>query len=104
MDSNIRKIATLVGAPAPAVTMGCASTSKQESASEYAEDTIVTGRVKAVVLGEPTLKSAEINVETFRGVVQLSAFVSSHLAENKAVEVTRTVAGVKSVSNDRRLK
>ena len=68
------------------------------------DDTVVTGKVKAAILAEPTLKSAEINVETFKGIVQLSGFVSSQLAENKAVEVARTVDGVKSVKNDMRLK
>lgn len=104
MNSNIRKIATFVGALALAVTLGCASTSKQEGTGEYVDDTVVTGKVKAAILSEPTLKSAEINVETFKGAVQLSGFVSSQVAVNKAVEVTRSVAGVKSVKNDMRLK
>ena len=55
-------------------------------------------------MNEPTLKSAEINVETFKGVVQLSGFVSSQAAANKAVEVARSVSGVKSVRNDMRMK
>jgi hyperosmotically inducible protein len=60
--------------------------------------------VKAAILNEPTLKSAEINVETFKGAVQLSGFVNSQADINKAVEVTRGVGGVKSVKNDMRLK
>jgi osmotically-inducible protein OsmY len=60
--------------------------------------------VKAAVFSEPSLKSAEINVETFKGVVQLSGFVSSRADMNKAVEVARSVNGVKSVKNDMRLK
>jgi osmotically-inducible protein OsmY len=60
--------------------------------------------VKAAVFGEPSLKSAEINVETFKGVVQLSGFVSSQADINKAVAVARSVQGVKSVKNDMRLK
>ena len=56
------------------------------------------------MLGESTLKSAEINVETFKGVVQLSGFVSSQADINKAVEVARNIGGVKSVKNDMRLK
>ncbi len=61
---------------------------------------MVTGKVKAAILGESTLKSAEINVETFKGVVQLTGFVSSRAAIDKAVEVARGVEGVKSVRND----
>jgi osmotically-inducible protein OsmY len=60
--------------------------------------------VKAAVFSEPSLKSAEINVETFKGVVQLSGFVSSRADINKAVEVARSVKGVESVKNDMRVK
>jgi osmotically-inducible protein OsmY len=84
--------------------LGCASTSKQEGTGEYVDDTVITTKVKAAVFNEPSLKSAEINVETFKGVVQLSGFVRSQADINKAVEVARSVQGVKSVKNDMRLK
>mgnify|MGYP001351599309 FL=1 len=83
---------------------GCASTSKQAGTGEYVDDSVITTKVKAAIFNEPTLKSAEINVETFKGAVQLSGFVSSQAAINKAVAVARTVAGVTSVKNDMRLK
>ena len=104
MNISTRKIAYLLSAMALAVTLGCASTAKQEGTGEYVDDTVITGKVKAAILNEPTLKSAEINVETFKGVVQLSGFVSSRDAETKAVAVAQTVGGVKSVKNDMRLK
>jgi hyperosmotically inducible protein len=84
--------------------VGCASTHKQEGTGEYMDDSVITSKVKAAILNEPTLKVAEINVETFKGVVQLSGFVSSQAAANKAVEVARGVGGVKSVKNDMRVK
>lgn len=84
--------------------VGCASTSKQEGTGEYVDDSVITTKVKAAILNEPTLKVFEINVETFKGVVQLSGFVSSSAAANKAVDVARGVRGVKSVRNDMRLK
>ena len=84
--------------------VGCASTSKSESTGEYVDDAMITSKVKAAILGESTLKSAEINVETYKGVVQLSGFVSSQAAASKAVEVARTVKGVSSVKNDMRIK
>jgi len=84
--------------------VGCSSTSKQEGTGEYVDDTVITSKVKAAVFNEPMLKSAEINVETFKGVVQLSGFVSSQADINKAVEVARGVGGVKSVKNDMRVK
>jgi osmotically-inducible protein OsmY len=104
MINLTRKLATLAGVLLMATALGCASTAKQEGTGEYVDDTVVTTKVKAAIFNEPTLKSAEINVETFKGVVQLSGFVTSQAAENKAVEVARGVAGVKSVKNDMRLK
>ena len=87
-----------------ATTVGCASTATTEGTGEYVDDTVLTTKVKAAIFNEPTLKSAEINVETFKGVVQLSGFVTSKAAETKAVEVARGVGGVKSVKNDMRVK
>jgi len=84
--------------------LGCASTSKQEGTGEYVDDTVITSKVKAEIFNEPSLKSAEINVETFKGVVQLSGFVNSREDINKAVQVARGVKGVVSVKNDMRLK
>ena len=104
MKNMTRKLATLVGILFVAMALGCASTAKKEGTGEYVDDTVITTKVKAAILNEPTLKSAEVNVETFKGVVQLSGFVSSKDAENKAVEVARTVAGVKSVKDDMRVK
>jgi osmotically-inducible protein OsmY len=104
MKINTRRFAYFIGAMVLAVTLGCASSAKKEGTGEYVDDTVITSKVKAAILGEPTLKSAEINVETFKGVVQLSGFVSTQVAELKAVDITRGVAGVKSVKNDMRLK
>ena len=104
MKDITRKLATLIGILFVAMTLGCASTAKQEGTGEYVDDTVITSKVKAAILNEPTLKSAEINVETFKGVVQLSGFGTLRAAESKAIEVARTVGGVKSVKNDMRLK
>lgn len=84
--------------------VGCASTAKHESTGQYMDDSAITTKVKAAIFNEPTLKSAEINIETFKGIVQMSGFVSSQADINKAVEVTKAVGGVKSVKNDMRLK
>lgn len=86
------------------VVAGCASTATQEGTGEYIDDTVITTKVKAAIFDEPTLKSAEINVETFKGAVQLSGFVSSSASISKAVELARGVKGVKSVKNDMRVK
>ncbi len=77
---------------------------KKESPGEYVDDAVITTKVKAAVLEEPTLKSAEINVETHKGIVQLSGFVRSRADIDKAVKVAKGVKGVKSVKNDMILK
>lgn len=87
-----------------ATVLGCASTSRQESTGEYFDDSVITTKVKAAIFNEPSLKSAEINVETFKGIVQLSGFVSSAADVQKAAELARSVKGVTSVKNDMRIK
>lgn len=87
-----------------ALMVGCASTAKHEGTGEYIDDTLITTKVKAAIINEPTLKVAEINVETFKGVVQLSGFVHDAADINKAGQVARGVKGVVSVKNDIRLK
>ena len=92
------------GANKPVRDESTTSTSKKESPGEYVDDAVITTKVKAAVLEEPSLKSAEINVETFKGIVQLTGFVRSRADINKAVEVAKAVKGVKSVKNDMILK
>ncbi len=82
----------------------CASSSHTEGTGEYVDDSVITTKVKAAILAEPGLKSAEINVETFKGKVQLSGFVSSKADIDKAVQLTRAVKGVTAVTNDMRMK
>jgi osmotically-inducible protein OsmY len=83
---------------------GCGSTSKTEGTGEYVDDSVITAKVKSAILSDSSLKVNEINVETFKGVVQLSGFVRSQTDTDKAVQVARGVAGVKSVKNDMRVK
>ena len=87
-----------------ASTVGCASSPRHEGTGEYFDDSVITTKVKAAIFDDASLKSGEINVETFKGVVQLSGFVSSQASVNKAVEVTRAVKGVKTVKNDLMVK
>jgi osmotically-inducible protein OsmY len=87
-----------------ASVVGCASTASHEGTGQYIDDSVITAKVKAAILDNDMTKVLEINVETFKGVVQLSGFVSSQAAANKAVELARSVSGVKGVTNDMRLK
>ena len=101
---NLKIVSTLIAALMLTTVVGCASTQTQESTGQYVDDTVITTNVKAAILDEPTLTSAEINVETFKGVVQLSGFVRSEANIETAIRVARRVKGVKSVKNDMRLK
>ena len=98
------KIATALFTVSLLATAGCASTPTHEGTGEYVDDSVLTTKVKAEIFNEPNLKSAEINVETFKGVVQLSGFVSHPEEIAKAGEVARHVKGVKEVKNDIRVK
>ncbi len=99
-----RLFASIVLAALLAFQFGCASTSTHEGTGEYVDDAVITTKVKTAILDEPGLKSAEINVETLKGAVQLSGFVSSQSDIQKAVGVARGVKGVKAVKNDMRVK
>ena len=92
------------GATEPVKEKTTLSASKQESPGEYVDDTVITAKVKAAVLEAPSLKSAEINVETFKGIVQLTGFVNSSADIKTAAAVAKGVKGVKSVKNDMILK
>lgn len=87
-----------------ATALGCAPTPTREGTGEYVDDTVITTKVKTAIFKEPSLKSSEINVETFKGEVQLAGFVKYQADISKAVEVARSVKGVRSVKNDMRLK
>ena len=80
--------------------LGCASTPTRESSGQYVDDSAITTKVKAAIFDDPSLKVLQINVETFKGEVQLSGFVDSAQNIRRAGEVARSVTGVKSVKND----
>jgi len=87
-----------------ASALGCGATATKEGTGEYVDDSVITTKVKAAIFNDSELKVNEINVETFKGMVQLSGFVRSQENIDKAVQVARAVAGVKSVKNDMRIK
>jgi len=83
-----------------ATFVACASTPKQESTGEYVDDSVITTKVKSLLAADDFLKSFQISVETFKGTVQLSGFVGSQQAVDKAGETARSVKGATSVKND----
>ena len=102
--TNLKRFSAVLAAVAMATTLGCASTSRSEGTGEYVDDTVITAKVKTAILKEPGLKSTEINVETFKGIVQLSGFVAQAADQQVAVKTAQAVHGVKSVKNDMRVK
>jgi hyperosmotically inducible protein len=82
----------------------CASSPKQESTGDYIDDSVITTKVKSQLAADDFLKSFEISVETRKGVVQLSGWVSTQDAVNRAGQIARNVGGVKSVSNNLTVK
>ena len=99
-----KRVIPMLSILAVASLIGCASTPKSEGTGEYVDDTVITAKVKTAIFEQPSLKSSEINVETFKGVVQLSGFVRSQDNVNTAVMVAKNVKGVTSVKNDMLLK
>ena len=102
--NTVKSFAALVSALVLMAALGCASSRTHEGTGQYVDDSVITTKVKAAILDEPGLKSAEINVETFKGVVQLSGFVDSSEHIGTATKVARAVPGVTSVKSDMHLK
>jgi osmotically-inducible protein OsmY len=102
--NKFTRVSVLFAAVALTALAGCASTQKHESTGQYIDDSAITTSVKAAIFNEPGLKSSEINVETFKGRVQLSGFVSSRANSDRATQVAQAVNGVTSVANDMRIK
>ena len=101
---HFKRISAIFLALAFASVLGCAGGPQQESTGEYVSDSWITSKVKLALVDDQQVKATEVNVETFKGVVQLSGFVISQAAMNQAVYVTRNIKGVTDVKNDMRIK
>lgn len=93
-------IGFLVALMMVATIVACASTPKHEGTGDYIDDSVITTKVKSLLAADDFLKSFQISVESRKGIVQLSGFVDSQRAVNKAGEITSGVEGVRSVRND----
>jgi osmotically-inducible protein OsmY len=100
----VKSLSMLFGTLLLMATLGCAATRTHEGTGEYVDDSVITTKVKTAIFNEPGLKVSEVKVETFKGAVQLSGFVSSRDDINRAVKVASAVGGVKSVSNEMQVK
>lgn len=103
--TSINRFSAFLAAIAMAVALaGCAGTRTQESTGQFVDDAVITTKVKTAIFNDPNLKANEIGVETYKGIVQLSGFVGSQRDMDRAEQVARSVAGVKSVKNDLHVK
>ena len=94
-----------------AAAAACSSTDEQGSteaaaanAGRVVDDSVITGKVKAALVADPATKAHQISVETFKGVVQLSGFVDSSEAKQRASQVAENVEGVRDVKNELELR
>ena len=94
-----RILTTLLMSFVLAFGVGCASGGKKESTGEYVDDAVITSKVKTKLIEDQALKAFQIDVETFRGDVLLSGFVDSQEQVTRALDVAKTVEGVKNVKN-----
>jgi hyperosmotically inducible protein len=101
MKTRFLKLIAILGVLA--VAGACSSTRTQESAGEAIDDSVLTAKVKTGLIDDPVTKAGQINVETYRGVVQLGGFVDNAQQKEQATTVARSVTGVKEVRNDLRI-
>jgi len=104
--SKLRTIAlaTLIGVTSTVGLSACGSTPTRESPGQYVDDATITTKVKSEFIADKTVDATNINVDTYKGTVQLSGFAKSQLEINRAVQIARNVTGVQAVKNDVLLK
>ena len=101
MKTGILKLTAILGVLA--VASACSATRTQQSAGEVIDDSTLTSKVKIALIDDPITKAGQINVETYRGVVQLGGFVDNTQQKEQATKVARSITGVKEVRNDLRV-
>ena len=94
----------MIAASVVTTMVACAPTQQREGTGEYIDDSVITAKVKAAFINDPSVTATEINVETFKGEVQLAGYVAQPGEAQRAVELARSIKGVKSVKNDVRVK
>lgn len=93
-------LALVLGAGSILLTTGCAGTADRESTGEYIDNAAITARVKSALASDEIVKGREINVESFRGTVQLSGFVSTSEEKARAERIAKSIVGVEEVENN----
>jgi osmotically-inducible protein OsmY len=104
IQTCLLSLALLGGVASTALFTACSATATRQSTGEYIDDTAVTAKVKSAFVSDDTVKALDVQVETFRGVVQLSGFVDSQVQKSRAEEIARGINGVRDVTNNIQLK
>ena len=92
-------MAAMVAFMAALGATGCSVTSGQSTTGEYVDDATITARVKSRFAEDKTVAATRIQVETLKGVVQLSGFAVSEAEKQRAAQIAASVPGVKQVQN-----
>ena len=103
MKVNLRSLALavcLLTSAAVAGLSGCAGTQSKQSTGEYIDDKATNSRVKKALGEDVEYKFEHVNVDTFKGTVQLNGFVNTRAQKNKAADIAKTVPGVKEIVNN----
>lgn len=82
-----------------AALAACTSSPTDRTLGTTIEDTTISAKVKAALAGDPDVKATDVQVETYRGTVQLSGFVDSPENIRRALDLARRVDGVQEVKN-----
>jgi hyperosmotically inducible periplasmic protein len=93
-------IAVLMGTGAIVLSTGCSGTATRESTGEYIDNSAITAKVKAALAKDEVVKARQVNVDSFRGVVQLSGFVDNATEKERAGQIAAGIQGVKEVRNN----
>ena len=100
LNSKSRLAAVLLAVAVAA----CGGSPAKESTGEYIDDSTITTKVKTAFVNDKTVNAGDVQVETFKGTVQLSGFADNSTEIQRAGQIAAKVPGVKSVRNDIRLK
>lgn len=104
MLRNYKAALLLAAVMGTSMLAACSSTPQQQSTGQAIDDGVVTAKVKAKLIEDPVTKAHQINVDTFKGTVQLSGFVESDQARTRALQLARDTDGVKQVKDSLQIR
>ena len=104
MTRNFTRALLIAAILSSTAMAGCTSTATKQSVGEVVDDGVVTAKLEAKLIDDPVTKAYQINVDTFKGTVQLSGFVDSAEARSRAAQLAKDTDGVKDVKNSLQIR